>query len=300
MRKLLVTILSLSIYLALVPVSAQQSTISYKSTELAPGLHMIEGQGGFAGGNVGLLTGTDGVVLIDDGLPPLAELLLATIRKLTDKPVDFVINTHVHGDHIGANGPLGKAGATIVAHDKLRERLVAEGMPGPQGMAPAPKDALPVLTFSDAVTFHLNGNEAFVFHLERAHTDGDAAILFREANVLHAGDVMFNKLFPFIDLDSGGSVEGYIAAQKKMLSMTDSRTRIIPGHGPLANAADLMASIEMLETSLASVRALVEAGKSEDEILAAEPLAAFEAWSWQFIDTERMTRTLIRSLRRDP
>jgi hypothetical protein len=169
--------------LFLVPALGQDSEISYKSTELAPGLYMLEGEGGFAGGNMSLSTGDDGVVLIDDGLPPLTATLLAAIGKLSEDPVEFVINTHVHGDHIGGNEALGKSGATIVAHDNLRHRLLADGMSTPDGDVPAPKDALPVLTFSDSVTFHLNGREAFVFHVEHAHRPGCR----RQRRRLHRG-----------------------------------------------------------------------------------------------------------------
>lgn len=281
------------------PVLAQQGAITFKSTELAEGLYMLEGQGGFAGGNLGLLMGEDGVVLIDDGLPPLIDQVQAAIDELTREPVDFLINTHVHGDHIGGNATLGKEGATIVAHDNLRRRLEAEGMPtGPDSTAPAPEEALPVVTFSDSVTFHLNGREAFVFHVESAHTDGDAVIHFREDNVIHAGDAMFNGLFPFIDLDSGGSVDGYLAAQERILGLADDETRIIPGHGPLAGKKELQAAIDMLKDARGRVQALLEAGKSEEEIVAANPLADYhDAWNWSFITTERMTRTLVRGLR---
>ncbi len=283
--------------LAALPIAAQAPEISYKSTELAPGLYMLEGVGGFAGGNLGLSTGEDGVVLIDDGLPPLTEKLLAAVAKLTDEPVDFLINTHVHGDHIGGNAALAKRDATIVAHDNLRRRLLADGMSTGSGRAPAPEEALPVVTFDDSVTFHLNDRAAHVFHVERAHTDGDAVIHFRDDNVIHTGDVMFNGMFPFIDLDSGGSVDGYIAAQERILAMADDATRIIPGHGPLAGKADLAAAVAMLREARTRVAALVEAGKSEEEVLAANPLADFDAdWSWQFITTERMTRTLYRGL----
>ena len=290
-------VLALSSAVLLMPAMAQDSKISYKSTELAPGLYMLEGEGGFAGGNLGLSTGEDGVVLIDDGLPPLTSTLLAAIRKLTEDPVQFVINTHVHGDHVGGNEALGKSGATIVAHDNLRRRLIAEGMTTADGDVPAPKDALPVLTFSDSVTFHLNGREAFVFHVEHAHTDGDAVIHFRDDNVIHAGDAMFNGMFPFIDLDSGGSVDGYIAAQEQILALANEQTKIIPGHGPLANKKDLKAAVDMLKDAHDRVRALVKAGQSEEKILAANPLADYhDDWNWGFITTERMTKTLVRSL----
>ena len=280
------------------PALAQDAKISYKSTELAKGLYMLEGEGGFAGGNVGLSTGEDGVVLIDDGLPPLTGTLLAAIGKLTPAPVKFVINTHVHGDHVGGNEALGKSGATIVAHDQLRERMLKDGLTSAEGPQPVPEDALPVVTFSDSVTFHLNGRAAFVFHVARAHTDGDAVIHFRDDNVIHAGDVMFNGLFPFIDLDSGGSVDGYIAAQERILGLADEQTRIIPGHGPLAGKKELQAAVDMLKGARERVRALVVAGKSEAEILAANPLADYhDKWNWGFITTERMTKTLYRALK---
>ena len=271
-----------------VAATAQEGDISWKSTELAPGLYMLEGQGGFAGGNLGLITGDDGVVLIDDGLEPLAAVTVAAIESLTGDPVDFVINTHAHGDHTGANEVLHGKGATVVAHDNLRRQMVNDG---------SNRAALPELTFTDAVTFHLNGHTANVFHVANAHTDGDAVIHFPEVNIIHTGDAMFNKLFPFIDLDSGGSVSGFIAAQKKILSIADDETKIIPGHGVLANKADLQAAVDMLEDAQARVKALVDAGKSQEEVIAENPLADYEdAWTWDFITAERMTATIYRSL----
>ena len=271
-----------------VAATAQEGDISWKSTELAPGLYMLEGQGGFAGGNLGLITGDDGVVLIDDGLEPLAAITVAAIESLTGDPVDFVINTHAHGDHTGANEVLHGKGATVVAHDNLRRQMAKDG---------SNRAALPELTFTDAVTFHLNGHTANVFHVANAHTDGDAVIHFPEVNIIHTGDAMFNKLFPFIDLDSGGSVSGFIAAQKKIISIADDETKIIPGHGVLANKADLQAAVDMLEDAQARVRALVDAGKSQEEVIAENPLADYEDdWTWEFITAERMTATIYRSL----
>jgi glyoxylase-like metal-dependent hydrolase (beta-lactamase superfamily II) len=214
-----------------------QDNIDFKSTELTPGLHMIEGVGGFAGGNMALSVGEDGVILIDDSLPPLSDKLIAAIAKITDQKVDFVINTHVHGDHTGGNEAFGKAGATIVAHDNIRKRML-EGKP---------KDALPVLTFAHGLTFHLNGEEARVIHLAKAHTDGDAIIHFPGADVIHTGDICFNGMFPFIDLNSGGSVDGYIAGQEKIITMAGENTKIIPGHGPLATRADLEKNLAVLK-----------------------------------------------------
>ncbi|MFQ5983178.1 MAG: MBL fold metallo-hydrolase [Woeseiaceae bacterium] len=267
---------------------AQEMGDSFKSTELSAGLFMLEGQGGFTGGNLGLLTGSDGVILIDDALEPLAEVVIKAVEEHSQAPVDFVINTHVHGDHIGGNAALHNAGATIVTHDNIRKRMLAED---------AAKDALPEVTFSDSVTFYLNGHTAFVFHLPHAHTDGDGVIHFPEVNVIHTGDLLFNRMFPFIDLDSGGTVPGYIAGQEKILSMADAETKIISGHGPLASKADLQASHDMLVDALALVKKLVDAGRLEAEVLAENPLAPYhDDWNWSFITTERMTQTLYRSL----
>jgi glyoxylase-like metal-dependent hydrolase (beta-lactamase superfamily II) len=281
-------LLALCAFSFAVAATAQEGDITFKSTELAPGLYMLEGQGGFAGGNLGLITGDDGVVLIDDGLEPLVAITVAAIESLTGDPVDFVINTHAHGDHTGANEVLHGKGATVVAHDNLRRQMVKDG---------SNRAALPELTFTDAVTFHLNGHTANVFHVANAHTDGDAVIHFPEVNIIHTGDAMFNKLFPFIDLDSGGSVSGFIAAQKRIIALADDETKIIPGHGKLANKADLQAAVDMLEDAQARVKALVDAGKSQEEVIAANPLADYEdAWTWDFITAERMTATIYRSL----
>ncbi len=267
---------------------AQESGISFISIELSEGLYMLEGQGGFVGGNLGLLTGSDGVILIDDALEPFSDLVIKAVEEHTQTPVDFVINTHVHGDHIGGNVAFHNTGATIISHDNIRHRMLAENKA---------RDALPEVTFSDSVTFHFNGHTAFVFHVPHAHTDGDAAIHFSEVNIIHSGDLLFNGIFPFIDLDSGGSVFGYIAGQEKILSIADADTKIISGHGPLASKVDLQTAHDMLVDALARVKGLVDAGKSEDEILAENPLALYhDDWSWYFITTEKITRTLYRSL----
>jgi len=274
--------------------AAQDSAIAFKSSEVAPGFHLLEGDGAFGGGNVTLFVGDEYVLLIDDAMVPTVSALMDAATEVAGRPVDFVINTHAHGDHVGGNEYLSANGALIVAHDNLRKRM--QGNPeldtGP--------GALPVLTFADAVTFHVNGQEAYVFHIEKAHTDGDAAILFREANVLVAGDVMFNKLFPFIDLDNGGSVSGYKAGQQKLIDMVNDDTRIVPGHGPVASKADLITNLDVLKDSEARVKALFDDGMGEEDIVAANPLSVYhDEYNWGFITTERMTRTLIRSLTTD-
>ncbi len=285
------------IVFAALPSAAQDAEISFKSTEVAPGIFMLEGRGGFTGGNLGLLIGDDGVVLIDDGLEPLADKTLAAVAEITRDPVDFVINTHLHGDHIGGNEAFHRAGATIISQDNTRLRLSEQVQAGTDDDTVMATDALPQITFSHSMTFHLNGHEAFVFHVPAAHTDGDAIIFIRDANVLHTGDAMFNGIFPFIDLDSGGSVAGYIAAQEDMLSLAGPGTRIIPGHGPVADRDDLQASRDMLVDARDRVQHLINEGQSEDEVVAANPLAVYhDKWNWQFITTERMTRTLFRGL----
>jgi len=289
---------TLTIMAICLPGVAQDGKISFKSTEVAKGIYMLEGVGGFAGGNLGLSVGADGVILIDDGLPPFSDAIKTAVAEITKQPIDYVINTHVHGDHIGGNEALAKDGSTIVAHDNIRKRLLEDGIPMPNGKVDAPKGALPVITFSEQVTFHLNDNTARVIHVMHAHTDGDAIIHFPDVDVIHTGDVMFNQLFPFIDLDSGGSVDGYIKAQEKVMSLAGDKTKIIPGHGPLASKSDMAASIAMLKDGKAKIAALVAKGMSADEVVAANPLASYEKMSWQFITTERMVRTFYRDIKK--
>ncbi|MCB1043004.1 MAG: MBL fold metallo-hydrolase [Acidobacteria bacterium] len=275
---------------------AQDSQIQFKVTKLTEGIHMLEGIGGFTGGNLGLLSGDDGLVLIDDSMANYSSLMLDALAKINPQPIDFVINTHVHGDHIGGNEVLAKSGTTVVAHQHIRDRMLKEGIQGADGMVPAPKDVLPELTFSDSVTFHLNGHDAFVFHVAKAHTDGDAVIHFVDANIIHAGDLFFNGMFPFIDLDSGGTVAGYIAGQERILSLCNEETRIIPGHGALATRADLERDLSVLKTIDQRIKNLAQAGKTEAEILAANPLEDYhDQYNWVFITTERMVKTLTRT-----
>ena len=269
---------------------AQNMATEIAATEVTPGIYMLGGANGFSS-NMGLLVGDDRVVLIDDGMAPITADLVATVDKLADRPIDFIVNTHVHGDHVGSNATLADNGAVIFAHDNIRKRLVEA--PDPAGGV----GGLPVVTFGDAVTFHVNGLEAYVFHVARAHTDGDAVIHLRGANVIVAGDLHFNYMFPFIDLDSGGSVRGFMDGQRHIIKMADADTIIIPGHGALASRADLQAALDMLVDAEGRVEALVLEGKTEKDVLAANPLADYhDTWNWGFITTERMTRTLYRSL----
>lgn len=286
-------LLSLGMLVLTAGSAAQEMATTVKATEAAPGIYMLSGANGFSS-NMGLLVGDEHVLLVDDGMAPITASLMETVLELAGRPIDFVVNTHVHGDHVGSNSSLAQEGTLIVAHDNLRRRLAEkpEDAGGPAG--------LPVVTFPDSLTFHVNGQEVYVFHVAAAHTDGDAVIHFRDANAIDAGDLHFNYLFPFIDLDNGGSVAGFIDGQRRILDLADDETVIIPGHGPLASKADLQAAVDMLADAEARVKALIADGESEEEIIAANPLADYhEQWNWGFITTERMTRTLYRSLTSD-
>lgn len=268
---------------------------SFDHTEVSPGIYMLTGADGkMSGGGIGLLTGDEYVVLIDDSFKPLGPALREKIQEIAGRPADFIINTHAHGDHTGSNQFHAEHGAIIVGHDNLRSRMKNDPN---QNTGPG---ALPIITFSDDMTFHVNGHEAYVFHVATAHTDGDAAILFREANVIASGDLLFRGLFPFIDLDSGGDVAGYKAAMQKLIDMSDDETKFISGHGPVATRAGVQQDLAMLVNAESLVKALMDKGMSEEEIVTANPLAAYhDEYNWGFITTERMTRTLIRSLTTD-
>lgn len=280
--------------ISLAPVAvAQDAEITFKSTEIEPGIFMVEAVGGFGGGNMAVIVGDGHVVMIDDSMPPFAEKLLAHVTETAGGPIDFMVNTHVHGDHAGGNAHFAASGTVVFAHDNIRKRLLedASGAGGPGG--------LPIVTFGDGVTFHLGDVESRIIHFPTAHTDGDAIIHFPNANVIHTGDILFHAIFPFIDMDSGGTVDGYIAAQKKIWAMADDNTKIIPGHGALTDKAGLKSDIKMLVKSKDLVQALIDKGMTVDDIVAANPLAEFESFSWGFITTERMTRTIYRSLTTD-
>ena len=268
--------------------------VRFQSEELAPGIYMLEGKGGFTGGNLGLSIGEDGVILIDDSMPPFSEIMLEAIEAVTDQKPTFVLNTHLHGDHTGNNALMHDHGAHVVGHDNIRKRLLESGKSSSQGNVPAEKGDLPVLTFSESISFHLNGRHTHVMHAPAAHTDGDGFVHFPDDNVIHTGDLMFNGLFPYIDLNNGGSVDGYIAAQKQILELADATTRIIPGHGPLANKADLEAAVSMLEDARNIVHHMLDEGKTGAEILAENPLSKYhDDWNWGFITTEKMTQTIL-------
>lgn len=281
--------------LATAPAAAQRDfgDVEIAAVEVRPGIFMLQG----AGGNMGLSTGPDGAFLIDDQFARLAGKIAAAIAEITDKPVEFLVNTHWHGDHTGGNEAFKERGAVIVAHVNVRKRL-KEGLKRESGETPpAPEAALPVITFDDEISFHWNGDEIRVRHPDPAHTDGDAIIYFKNANVVHMGDLFFNGGYPFIDLASGGDLDGSIAALETALAGVNDDVRIIPGHGPLASKADLESYVEMLRDVRLRIRKLVDRGLSEEAVVKADPLMDLnEKWGAGFINGEAMTRAAYRSL----
>lgn len=275
------------------PKAKQQAEVVIKTTDLGNGIYMLEGQGG----NIGLSVGNDGVFMIDDQFGQLTDKILAAVAAVSDKPVEYVLNTHWHGDHTGGNENFADRGAIIVAHDNVRKRLI-EGLDRGEGSVtpPAPAAALPIITFSETTTFHWNDNEIFVYHFPEAHTDGDAIVVFKSLNIMHLGDTFFAGMFPFIDLASGGSVDGYIANLEAAAAYADENTKIIPGHGPLATKEDVTTMIAVLKGAQDKVRELVVLGMDEEAIVGANPLADYDDYSWRFITTERMTRTIVQDL----
>ena len=267
--------------------------VQIEVVDIAGGIHMLLG----SGGNIGVSAGADGVFLVDDQFAPLTDKIRAAVRGITDGPLRFVLNTHWHGDHTGGNENLGKAGVLIVAHENVRERMsVDQFMEAFNRTVPAaPEKALPVVTFTDAVTFYLNGDEIRAFHVPAAHTDGDALVHFRRANVVHMGDTFFNGRYPFVDLASGGSVGGVVDVAELALAIIDGETKVIPGHGPLGDKASLRAYRDMIVAVRSRVSRAVDQGQSIEQVLASKPTADFDG-EWRG-NAERFVRIVYDDLK---
>lgn len=269
-----------------------------ETTKVAEGLYMLSSSGG--AGNMGVSVGEDGVFLIDDQFAPLTDAIRATIKAISDKPIKFLLNTHYHPDHTGGNENFGRLGTVIIAHRNVRESLMRDHVIRFFGLQipAAPGPALPVITFSRDITFHINGGEAHVIHLPNAHTNGDVVIHFTTLNAIHVGDILFEDMYPFIDLDSGGSVDGTIAAIKRIVAMIDDQTRVIPGHGPVSTKAGLEAYLKMLVSIRDAVAAKIAAGHGQEEVVSAKPTAAFDARYGQegFVNPDQFAEAVYRSL----
>ncbi len=249
--------------------------VQIRATQVSQNVWMLEGEGG----NIGVSVGEDGVLLIDDQFAPLTEKILAAVKKITDRPIRFLFNTHWHGDHTGGNENLGSAGLLIVAHDNVRTRLLTD-QATLLGKVPAlQKVGLPVITFDNTVTYHINGDTMIAYHVAPAHTDGDSFVRFRNANVVHTGDVFAAWRYPYIDTINGGSVQGIVKAMDDLIPTLDDNTKVIPGHGKLSGKKDVIAYRNMIATVGARVEALVKQGKTLEEVRAAKPTKDFdELW----------------------
>jgi len=290
--------IAVSILFAAAPAVAQRPpppAPDIRVERIAPGVAVLFGRGG----NIGVSYGADGNILIDDQYAPATERVVAAVRTLDPDPISYVINTHWHGDHTGGNENLGRSGTVIVAHDNVRLRMSMEQIVRGDRVPPSPGGALPAITFDASLTFHLNGDDIRAIHVAHAHTDGDVLIYWTRANVLHMGDTYFNGMLPFIDLDSGGSIDGAIVAVEAGLALANEGTAIIPGHGPMARRADLVRYRDMLVYLRGRVGQGIAAGRTLDQIKAERHADAYGAPNG-FISPDALIETIHRSLRNPP
>src|SRR6266576_1487724 len=272
------------------------SKVQMKVSKVAGNVYMLEG----AGGNIGASVGEDGIVIVDDQYAPLADKIQGALKGVTDKPIRFIINTHYHGDHTGGNAIFQKQ-APVIAHDNVRKRLEQGGTAGNLGsiiheVKPQPKDALPILTFDHDMTVHLNGEDIRALHFPSGHTDGDSIIFFPKSNVVHMGDDFVRYGFPFIDLASGGSVDGMIAAMEEVIPELPPDVKVIPGHGAISNLDDVRDYVKMLKETRAVVETGVKAGKSLDQLKQEKVLEPWKKWSGDFVSSDAFVETLYNDL----
>lgn len=267
---------------------AQQdfSKVNVTVVPVAKGIYMLQG----AGGNIGLSVGQTDAFVIDDQYAPLTTKIKAAIATVTPMPVRFVMNTHWHGDHSGGNENMAAGGAIIVAHENVRRRMGAEQFMEAfnQRVPASPTSALPIVTFTDGISFFVNGDSVRAMHVKNAHTDGDAIIVFQGANVIHMGDTYFNGVYPFIDVSTGGSLDGIIAAADVVLAMADASTKIIPGHGSLGDKASLRTYRDVMADVRGRVAKLIAKKRTLAQIIAAAPLTDYDStWGKGFMKPDQ-------------
>ncbi len=267
-------------------VAQEETKVEIVVTQIADHIYVLSGPGG----NIGLSVGEEAVFLIDDKYAPLIPAVKKGVATVTDRPVSLILNTHWHGDHTGGNEDFRNDGAIIISHDNVRKRMSTEQFRSVfNRTTPAsPGAALPIVTFDDDLTMHINDDVIRVVHVPHAHTDGDTILKFKNANVIHTGDIVFNGVYPFIDVDSGGSVLGIINGVELMLAMSDENTKFIPGHGSVtATADDLRAYLSMLVTVRDRISQMIREGKTIEEVQASDASAEYDAeWTWNFINPE--------------
>ena len=269
------------------------SKVEIKATKVAGNVYMLQG----SGGNIGVSVGDDGLLIVDDQFAPLADKIRAALKGLADKKLRFILNTHWHGDHTGGNVAFGPE-ATIIAHDNVRKRLATEQKSTVfNNTTPAsPKEALPVITFNDSLSVHFNGEDIRAIHFPHGHTDGDSVIFFSASNVVHLGDDFFAGRFPFVDLESGGSVEGLVKNIGELIGKIPADAKLIPGHGPISTLDDLKSYHRMLQQTTEIVRGKIAAGKTLDQIKTEGLPAEWAPWGAGFIKTDRWVETIYKSL----
>jgi glyoxylase-like metal-dependent hydrolase (beta-lactamase superfamily II) len=265
------------------------SKVEIKTTDLGDHVYMLEGQGG----NITVAVAKDGIIMVDGEYAPLHDKIKAAIATVSNQPIKYLIDTHFHGDHTGGNEPFAKDGVTIVSEVNVKNRLAAGTTNGLTGVQtpPAPPAALPSKTYTGSFKIRLNGRVADLKHIANAHTDGDTYIWFKTANVLSTGDTFTNGRYPNIDFANGGNIKGMIAAADAYLKLTNAKTRIVPGHGPIADKAALTEYRTMLVTARDRMAKLVKEDKSEDDVVAAKPFADLDA---KWAPTELAARNFIR------
>ncbi len=301
----IVSIAGLGIVGLLLPSLAVAQNEDFSKTELrvtkvAGTVYMLDAVKGDAGGNIGASVGEDGIVIVDDQFAPLAEKIRAALKGITDKPVRFVINTHYHGDHTGGNA-LFQKDAPILAQENVRKRLEAGGGGGNGASVhfdnpPAAKEALPIITFEHDVTVHLNGEDIRALHFPAGHTDGDSVIYFPQSNVVHMGDDFVTYGFPFIDVESGGSIDGMIDGVEKAIAQLPADVKVIPGHGPVSNLDDVRAYVKMLKGTREVVQKAIAKKKTLEQMKQAKILEPWKKYSGDFVSSDAFLETLYNSL----